>query len=347
MKKINKKLLPFFFFLFVLFFAHTTFAANLNLSPSFGSYNVGNTIKVRVVLSSSDKSANAISANLTFSKDLLTLTSISKTNSLINDWVPVEPTYSNSNGTVNMQGVILTPGYQGSGGTILTLFFKAKAVGTANVNFSNFSVLANDGLGTDISGNSGQASFNISPEKVKKTPTPAQVTPITAPVVTQLTTPVFNDYSQDIIEGDFLVVKGTADPLVNVIINSDNISSSGGIISQSTTVKSDDKGSFNYVSDRTTKGIYVITAQAENQDGILSSKTLPIKISVLATPVPSVCVQTNNNFNILYVVIPIVLFILLLILLITLILRHKHRSTEDDQEEESLPKKNKHNREII
>jgi hypothetical protein len=176
MKKFNKKLLLFFLFLFLISFTHTAFAAGLNLSPSSGNYNVGDTIKVRIVLVSSDQSANAVSSSLTFSKNVLTLSSVSKTNSLISLWAQ-EPSYSNANGTADMEGVILN-GYTGSNATILTLFFKAKATGAANIKFTSSSVLANDGQGTNILNSIGQANFNIS-KAVEKAAAPVntKVTP--------------------------------------------------------------------------------------------------------------------------------------------------------------------------
>ena len=200
-----QKLFLFFIFLFLVFFAHTTLAANLNLSPSSGSYNVGDAITVRVVLSSPTQSANAVSGTLDFPRALLTLNSVSKSNSLVNLWA-VEPSFSNASGTANMEGIILN-GYQGNSGTILTLSFKAKAAGNANLKFTAFSVLANDGQGTNISTGAGQASFNISKAVEKEAPvielTPEPVSEVVPKIVT-VSIPVFIDYSKDVKEGEFL-----------------------------------------------------------------------------------------------------------------------------------------------
>ena len=316
MKKLNNKFLLFFFSICVLFFTHTAFAANLSLLPSSGSYHVGDTISVRIVLSSSDQSANAVSGNLSFSKDVLTLNSISKSSSLISLWAQ-EPSYSNADGTVVMEGVILN-GYTGSNGMVVTMSFRAKAVGTANVKFTSSSVLANDGQGTNILTNTGQASFSISPALVKEKPT-SSTTPTSVSTPVKLLTPVFTDYSNNIKEGEFIVVKGSADPFMNVIINSDGvISSSNEVVHDSVTLKSDENGIFNYVSGRAMSGTYVITAQASNKDGVLSEKTLPIKILVIS-PVtsitPVVPIQTKI-INIFSVVIPLIGLIILLILIL-------------------------------
>jgi len=318
-KKFYKEIIFSLFFVSLLFFTHTAFAAELNLSPSSGSYNVGDTINVRVVLSSPAQSANAISGTLDFPRALLTLNSISKSNSIISLWA-VEPTYSNANGTANMEGVILN-GYQGSNGTILTLSFKAKATGNANLKFTASSILANDGQGTNISTGTGQASFNISKTVEKVTPVvkpaPEPISPpaVTPTIVTVLT-PMFTDYSTNARAGDFLVVKGSADPLNDILITSEGIiTSANRVIHESKTVQSDNAGVFTYVSDKAINGLYTITAQARNQNGVFSDKSLPITISVvspIATSNNSVPTNIINSFSI---IIPIIGLIILLILL--------------------------------
>ena len=312
-KKISTKIIFYFSFVFLLFFSHTALAASLNLSPSSGSYNVGDIINVRIVLSSSDQSANAVSGALSFSKDLLTLTSLSKSNSLVSLWA-TEPSYSNTSGTINAEGVILN-GFTGSNGTILTLSFKVKAVGTANIEFTSSSVLANDGQGTNILTGMGQASFNLSPASVK--PVKEVPAPTLAPesIVVKVLTPIFTDYSKDTKEGEFFVVKGFAEPVTDILITSDGVvASTDEIVHESKTLKSDDSGVFVYVSERATSSMYMITAQARNKDGVLSEKTLPIKISVSSLSVSKTSVPVNI-MNTLSITIPIIGLIILLILL--------------------------------
>lgn len=161
---LNKKIL-FLFFIFLFSFTQKVSAAELNLIPSFSSYEVGDNIKVRVTLSSST-SVNAVSGNIKFSSDTLTMTSVAKGGSVVGLWA-VEPTYSNASGTVNFEGVMLS-GYTGSGGTVLTLNFKAKSAGTASASFSSSSVLASDGEGTNVLTRSGSTSFRINKPAEKK-----------------------------------------------------------------------------------------------------------------------------------------------------------------------------------
>ena len=317
-----QKLFLFFIFLFLVFFAHTTLAANLNLSPSSGSYNVGDAITVRVVLSSPTQSANAVSGTLDFPRALLTLNSVSKSNSLVNLWA-VEPSFSNASGTANMEGIILN-GYQGNSGTILTLSFKAKAAGNANLKFTAFSVLANDGQGTNISTGAGQASFNISKAVEKEAPvielTPEPVSEVVPKIVT-VSIPVFIDYSKDVKEGEFLVVKGLTDPNIDVVINSsilidktflaNTILVNENKIKKETIIKSDGKGIFIYISEKVLPGIYEITAHSL-ANGIESQESLPIKIKVLPKSVP-VITTVINTFS---TIIPILALIILLIIFV-------------------------------
>lgn len=320
-KKNSKNIFLLALFIVFLFSAHIASAAELNLSPSSGSYNVGDTIKLKVVLVSPDQPANFVSDDLSFPKDLLTLTSVSKTDSLISLW-PEDPSYSNASGTIDMGGMILD-GYTGSSGTILTLSFRVKAVGTADITSVTSSVLADDGQGTNILTSAGGASFVLSPAPTKPISSPvvapvvpATPKPVNTTTLVKLTTPVFTDYSQNIKEGDFLVVKGFADPLTNIIITSDNStsSSSNEITHTTATVLSDDSGVFTYVSNRVSQGTYVISAQAQDANGILSDQTSPIEIFVtsLSTPVPT----TTKVINIFSVIIPIIALIVLLILLL-------------------------------
>lgn len=132
-------------------------AATLNLGSA--SVSVGGTVSIPLTVSSSE-SLNAISANLSFPTDKLSLISVSKSPSVITLWAQ-EPVYSNANGTVSLEGIVPNPGYSGSGGRVATLVFAAKAEGTASVTFGTASVLANDGQGTNILTNASSGSISI------------------------------------------------------------------------------------------------------------------------------------------------------------------------------------------
>src|SRR3990167_5137071 len=140
--------ITFAFALFVLtpLSAH---AATLNFSPPSGSYGVGSTFSVNVTVESAGQAMNAVSGVVSFPWDKLEVVSISKQGSILSLW-PAEPSFSNSAGTINFEGIVLNPGYTGASGKILTITFRVRNSGTANVSFSSGSVLANDGTGANI-----------------------------------------------------------------------------------------------------------------------------------------------------------------------------------------------------
>ncbi len=110
--------------------AHVAFGAELRFSSDVTTPVVGDTVKVKVIVNSTEP-INAISGQISFPKNLLQVQSISKTNSMISQW-PVEPTYSNANGNVSWEGVSLSSGGYKGAGTVLTVVFKAKAIKKRN-----------------------------------------------------------------------------------------------------------------------------------------------------------------------------------------------------------------------
>jgi hypothetical protein len=150
-------------------------ASTLSLTPEGGAYRVGDTIVVRVIVSSNDQSINAVSSRISYSQDKLSLSSISKSGSVISIWAQ-DPSFSNTSGAASFEGVILN-GYTGSGAKIVTMTFIAKSVGDANINFVASSVLANDGEGTNTLSGQNQATFSILPAEPKTAPVPSGISP--------------------------------------------------------------------------------------------------------------------------------------------------------------------------
>lgn len=142
-------------------------AATLTLSPSSGTYTVGERISVRV-RATTDQPMNAVSSSLTFDTGALSLEGISKTGSFLGFWV-VDPKFSNSAGTAEMEGVTVGTGATGAQ-TVATLTFRAKAPGTASVRFGSGSVLAHDGSGTELLAGTAGATFTIVPKKDEPAP---------------------------------------------------------------------------------------------------------------------------------------------------------------------------------
>ncbi|MDB5254932.1 MAG: hypothetical protein JWL92_308 [Candidatus Nomurabacteria bacterium] len=271
-------------FLAVFFFLHdTAHAATLSLSPSGGSYAVGKTISVRVLVGSGGQSINAVSGVVSFSNDTLTLTGISKSG-VITLWAQ-DPTYSNSSSSASFQGVILN-GYSGGAGTVVTLTFRAKAEGAATVSISGSgsSVLLNDGKGTNVLSGTSGASFTIIRTSTPPA-TPEPTTPVTVPTVPEtpvtptvpLLTPTFTDYANPLLPGNFVVVKGTGSPNSIVTITFTQGMPDGTNMVKQVSVPTTDTGTFAYVSDEKASEGITYTLVATNQEG---QHTAPLVLNV-------------------------------------------------------------------
>ncbi|KXK00213.1 MAG: hypothetical protein UZ19_OD1000128 [Parcubacteria bacterium OLB19] len=155
--------------LFIFFVSSVAEAATLQLNPGSGSYSSGQTFTTNVRVQPDGKSINAVEATLKFDPSVITVVSISKTGSAFTLWT-VEPTFSNSAGTVTFGGGSQTP--FSSASNLFSITWRATKVGSASVSFSNASVLLNDGQGTDVYQSSAPASFTIGEATVTPTPTP-------------------------------------------------------------------------------------------------------------------------------------------------------------------------------
>ncbi len=199
-EKIKKEiktvfLLSILCFLFSAFFAQ---AASLYFSPSSGSYATGEQFLAVVYVSSADQAMNAASGVISFPQDKLEVVSLSKSASIFSLWVQ-EPSFSNNAGAINFEGIVLNPGFTGSGAKIITINFKVRAAGNAPLNFVSGSVLANDGKGTNILASLGSAQFSLGgatptiPESESTTPSVVSGAP-SAPKISSSTHPDSNKW---------------------------------------------------------------------------------------------------------------------------------------------------------
>lgn len=163
-----------------------TFAANLVVSPSSVNTTVGKSFTVDLVVNSNVEAINAVSAMISFPKDSLQVTSLSKKGSFINLWAE-EPAFSNENGSVSLEGVALNPGFNKATGKVLSVTFKALQAGNVSVAVKSGSVLANDGNATDVLKTTGSAFIYINEDDVKIAPAPVKETLV--PVITSPTHP--------------------------------------------------------------------------------------------------------------------------------------------------------------
>jgi len=148
---------------FLPFFAYAqTNASGLFLRPSQGSFFVGSTFDVSIVLDTKGAAINTVEVELLFPSDILQVASPSTGYSIVQVWAS-PPLFSNKEGKVYFVGGIPSPGIETSNGIVLTMTFRAIAPGEAKIEFGpQTKVLANDALGTNVLGQSPPAFFKFS-----------------------------------------------------------------------------------------------------------------------------------------------------------------------------------------
>ncbi|PCI28748.1 hypothetical protein COB55_03485 [Candidatus Wolfebacteria bacterium] len=150
MNVMRNKIFVSVFLLFAFFaVAENADAAVLRMGPTQTDVTVGNIVKVQVSVDTLGRVINNAESAIQFPTDLLEVVLIDSTSSIFSLWVE-NPSFSNATGLVTFNGGVPNPGFQGTGGKVISVVFRAKKEGTASVVFSNSAVRENDGLGTDI-----------------------------------------------------------------------------------------------------------------------------------------------------------------------------------------------------
>lgn len=168
------------FILGLFFFALDAKAATLYFSPASPTYTIGDSFQISLFVSSADQAMNAAQATINFPADKLEMISVSTKNSIFSLMVE-NPVFSNVNGSASFSGIVLNPGYTGKSGRLVTLNFRAKTLGQANLSVSNAQVLANDGLGTNILTSRGSGNVTIVEKKI--VPEPPKPIPLPPPTI--------------------------------------------------------------------------------------------------------------------------------------------------------------------
>lgn len=136
-------------------------AAALRLTPGSGSFILGGTFDVSVIVNTHDVAVNTIAVDLKFPADKIQIANPSLGKSIIQIWAN-PPTFSNQEGRIYFVGGIPTPGVNTSEGVVQSFTFRVVAPGEARITFgSETQVLANDGLGTDVLKQTSPAVFRL------------------------------------------------------------------------------------------------------------------------------------------------------------------------------------------
>ncbi len=172
-----------FLLLSVFFLVRVSLAASLNIVPSSGTYQTGDEIKINVLLTSKERSVNAISGSVVLeASSNLNIVSISANDSIISFWILTPSFLPHS---ASFEGIIPNPGFMGTSGNVISATVRAVSEGTGTVSFGPSQVLANDGAATDVLANTSNAVFIIKdpPEKPEKPPEKPDVPPVEKPPV--------------------------------------------------------------------------------------------------------------------------------------------------------------------
>jgi hypothetical protein len=148
------------FLSFIVSFSYAS-AATLRLVPGAGSFILGSTFDVSVVMNTQNEPVNTIEVELEFPADKLQIANPSLGKSIVQIWAS-PPTFSNQDGRIYFIGGIPSPGINTSEGIVQSFTFRVTSPGEAKISFGkNSSVLANDGLGTDLLKQTSPASFRL------------------------------------------------------------------------------------------------------------------------------------------------------------------------------------------
>ncbi len=136
--------------------------ASLYLSPNGGTFYIGSTFDVSILLNTSGNSINAIKADLKFDPKKLQVVNPATGKSFVSVWA-VPPFYSNTKGKMSFQGGIPSPGIRASSGSVLTITFRAIEPGETTISLLDSSkVLLDDGKGTNVLSSIGSGKYIIS-----------------------------------------------------------------------------------------------------------------------------------------------------------------------------------------
>jgi hypothetical protein len=139
---------------------HSAKAAKFVIAPPAGTYKVGDTFDLTVLLNTEGQNVNALEMAFSFPPDKLQLVSPATTNSIIGVYTSA-PKFNNTSGRVEIVGGIPN-GINVPAGIITKLTFRVRSVGQASIRFlDNSQVLLNDGQGTNVLRDTTGATYKL------------------------------------------------------------------------------------------------------------------------------------------------------------------------------------------
>lgn len=262
--------------------------AYLNFQPAVRTVLAGNTFTVNLMIGTGPVDAgrmggafsiNAVEITVRFPKDLLEVAKLDKGGSILKLWV--RDPYA-EDGVIRLTGGLPSPGHIGTG-KLLTILFRARKEGVARVTIDGgaSTVLANDGKGTNVLGEWGEAVYTIKPRPLanQESPPPSPNTPATpAPVSPKLPSPsrmpatstkplsrpVILQYPRVMLERRQLTIAGSGPANSTVMVA---ITASGKTVA-TVPLYADGQGRWRYTpSEPLRRGSYTVTVYAQDKEG--------------------------------------------------------------------------------
>jgi hypothetical protein len=337
-KRLFKK--SFLMCLLSVFFIFPVFVngATLFTEPVVKNVNVGDTFSISVNANSQGSPINASSLDIKYDTNFLSVLSVGKTGSIFTLWAE-EPSYSNIKGVVHFGGGLSSPGWNGGSGNIIRITFKAKSSGQTSLTLQNGSVLANDGIGTEVlSGVKGTvitiakapASSPASIEKLPTTVTGSTTGSTTAevPVDQSFFIPAIENLPDFLHEGETLLFNGVG-------ISSGQIQvyvQKGKGATEVIQIDTKEDGKFNVIyKNPVTSGYYKIWARNVSADGVLSPASDISYVEVINKNTINVFAK-NIKYTTLIMVLLLtsILFFILSIIYWILYIRLKNKAFEKE-----------------
>lgn len=172
MKKLNTLFIITVVACAAVLFSGDASAAELFATPQTGTHGLNTIFSLDVKINSQGDSINAAQAHVTFPATILEVSSVSISGSVFGFW-PEEPTFSNTNGTVDFIGGTVN-GVSGASLHVLTIAFRAKSVGEAHISLDDGAITIDDGTGTNVLTGATGANHRVSVSAVvPQAPAPA------------------------------------------------------------------------------------------------------------------------------------------------------------------------------
>jgi len=152
-----------FTLLFISSLPLVTLAAEASLSvfPQTGSFTVGSTFEASVFMNTGGNYINAVKVDLKFDSTKLQLVAPAKGISVIGEWI-FPPSFSNTKGTISLQGGFPQEGINISEGLITVIVFEVISPGKAEINFLDSSkVLIGEEEGINILSSVNRGLYDI------------------------------------------------------------------------------------------------------------------------------------------------------------------------------------------